>query len=115
MGFFETQNFFPDFIMWLVDDTQQQITFIDPKGLALVKPNDLSNPKIQLFKTLQNEIGPKIHNPAGVKISLNSYVICESMTDTLKDLALAKITQRKILRKTMCCFREWLWFNCWIS
>lgn len=85
VGFFETQNFFPDFIMWLVDNTQQQITFIDPKGLALVKPNDLTNPKIQLFRTLQDEIGPKIHNPAGVNITLGSYVIsAESMPDTLK-------------------------------
>jgi hypothetical protein len=85
VGFFETVNFYPDFILWLVDGRQQKITFVDPKGLALLKPNSLEHPKIQLFKTLQNEIGPQIHNPDNAVITLDSYVIsAQSITETVK-------------------------------
>lgn len=85
VGFFETVNFYPDFILWLVNGNHQQITFVDPKGLALLKPNSLEHPKIQLFKTLQNEIGPQIHNPYNAIITLDSYVISvQSYTETTR-------------------------------
>lgn len=85
VGFFETVNFYPDFILWLVDGNEQKITFVDPKGLAMLKPNSLEHPKIQLFKTLQTEIGPRIHNPHNAVITLDSYVIsAQSITETVK-------------------------------
>lgn len=85
VGFFETVNFYPDFILWLVDGNEQKVTFVDPKGLALLKPNTLEHPKIQLFRTLQNEIGPQIHNPDNAIITLDSYVIsAQSYTETIK-------------------------------
>ncbi|MFQ5578871.1 MAG: restriction endonuclease subunit R, partial [Anaerolineae bacterium] len=34
VGFFEADNFYPDFILWLIDDQQQHIIFVDPKGLG---------------------------------------------------------------------------------
>ena len=37
IGFFEADNFFPDFILWLVIKNKQYISFIDPKGLRQIQ------------------------------------------------------------------------------
>lgn len=34
IGFFEAGNFYPDFILWLLMDGKQYVTFIDPKGIC---------------------------------------------------------------------------------
>ena len=33
VGFFEAGNFHPDFIVWLIADGQEYISFVDPKGI----------------------------------------------------------------------------------
>ncbi|EMI18477.1 type III restriction protein res subunit, partial [Rhodopirellula maiorica SM1] len=38
VGFFEAQNFFPDFILWLLVDGKQYVTFIEPHGLIHESP-----------------------------------------------------------------------------
>jgi hypothetical protein len=37
IGFFEAGNFYPDFILWLLDGGKQYVTFVDPKGSATWK------------------------------------------------------------------------------
>ena len=44
LGFFQAANFFPDFLMWVQDETTQHLVFVDPKGLHHFDPAD---PKIQ--------------------------------------------------------------------
>ena len=55
IGFFAAADFYPDFILWLVDGAKQRIVFVDPKGLAMLKPNDFSHPKIHLYRTLPGD------------------------------------------------------------
>jgi hypothetical protein len=45
-------NFYPDFLLWLVDDAsgKQWLTFVDPKGLRNL---DLSHPKLGLYKEVK--------------------------------------------------------------
>lgn len=45
-------NFYPDFLLWLVDDDsgKQWLTFVDPKGLRHL---DLSDPKLGLYKEVK--------------------------------------------------------------
>ncbi len=43
IGFFEAANFYPDYILWIDTPDKQYITFIDPKGLLHILPD---NPKI---------------------------------------------------------------------
>ena len=74
IGFFAASNFYPDFILWLVSGERQKIVFIDPKGLALISPNDFSHPKIQLYNTLQERIARQLGNDA---VSLDSYIISD--------------------------------------
>ena len=78
VGFFDVNKFYPDFILWILDNDKQKIVFIDPKGLRNLRPNDFSNPKIQLFDYLRNEIEPGLNNP---KISLNSYIVSVTSYD----------------------------------
>lgn len=33
IGFFEAGNFYPDFIMWVIDGGTQHVVFVDPKGI----------------------------------------------------------------------------------
>ena len=70
IGFFEANNFFPDFILWLVVDDKQYVSFIDPKGLRQIQ--GLTDPKIQLHKSIKTTIQPKLNDP---NIELNSFII----------------------------------------
>lgn len=70
IGFFEANNFFPDFILWLVIGDKQYVSFIDPKGLRQIQ--GLTDPKIQLHKSIKTTIQPKLNDP---NIELNSFII----------------------------------------
>lgn len=70
IGFFEASNFYPDFILWVNDGVKQHVTFIDPKGIRNL--HGLNDPKIQLFRQLQEEVQPSLGDP---DIVLDSYII----------------------------------------
>ncbi len=70
IGFFEANNFYPDFIVWLVVGDRQYVTFVDPKGLRQI--NGLNNPKIALHKTIRTEIESRLTDKS---IVLNSFII----------------------------------------
>jgi hypothetical protein len=71
IGFFEAGNFYADFIVWLLIDGKQYITFVDPKGIRnLEGPSD---PKIQFHKTIKIiERHPNLDDP---NVTLNSFII----------------------------------------
>lgn len=68
VGFFEAGNFHPDFILWLLVDGKQYVTFLDPKGIRNIGLND---PKIQFYQTVK-DIEKRLGNTAVV---LNSFII----------------------------------------
>ena len=70
IGFFEASGFYPDFILWVNEGQKQRVIFIDPKGIRNLQ--GLEHPKIQLFKTLKEEVEPTLNDP---DISLDSYII----------------------------------------
>lgn len=78
IGFFEANNFFPDFILWLVIGERQYVSFIDPKGLRQIQ--GLTDPKIQLHKSIKTTIQPKLNDP---DIELNSFIISNTPYDQL--------------------------------
>lgn len=82
MGFFEAGNFYPDFILWVKEPSVQRISFIDPKGLLKLMPND---PKIEFHKTikeLQNRLQKKFD---GETIILNSFIMSITPSASLKE------------------------------
>lgn len=70
IGFFEANNFYPDFILWVNDGEMQHVTFIDPKGIRNLR--GMEDPKIQLYKMLKNEVEPRLDD---ANIVLDSYII----------------------------------------
>jgi hypothetical protein len=69
VGFFEAGNFYPDFILWLVDGQRQHVTFVDPKGISHLKGPD--DPKISFYrriKDLEARLGD-------TNVVLNSFIL----------------------------------------
>jgi hypothetical protein len=78
IGFFEANNFFPDFILWVLEGEKQIIKFIDPKGLRQI--NGFDNPKIKFHKVIKSDIQPKLNDD---EVRLESYIVSNT---ALKDL-----------------------------
>ena len=79
IGFFEANNFYPDFILWLVKGRKQYVTFIDPKGIRnLAGVND---PKIRLAQIIKTDIEPRLNDSM---VKLNSFIISNTPLDSVK-------------------------------
>jgi hypothetical protein len=69
IGFFEAGNFYPDFILWLLADGKQYVSFVDPKGLRNLEGMD--DPKIDFHQTIK-ELEARLGDPG---VILNSFVL----------------------------------------
>lgn len=75
LGFFtDGNNFYPDFILWMIKDGKQSIKFIDPKGIR--NSRGIRDPKIQFHKVLKEKIQPQV---AHAGIELDSYIISNTL------------------------------------
>lgn len=72
MGFFEANNFHPDFILWLLTGGKQYITFVDPKGLRNTK--GVNDPKIDFYRTIK-QIERRLGDP---DVVLHSFIISQT-------------------------------------
>lgn len=89
LGFASAGNFYPDFLLWVVDHNsgKQWLNFVDPKG---IRQMDLHDPKFGLYqevKELENQI-------ADSNLVLNSFILSitklkdwVNMTLTAEELA----------------------------
>jgi hypothetical protein len=71
IGFFEEGNFYPDFILWLVEDDKQYITFVDPKGLRNV--DGWEDPKLKFSESIKQR--EKTLASGNGQAILNSFII----------------------------------------
>ena len=69
IGFFEAGNFYPDFILWILDGKKQKISFIDPKGLRNLQGKN--DPKIAFHHTIK-ELEERLADP---DVTLNSFIL----------------------------------------
>ncbi len=69
VGFAESGNFYPDFLLWLLDGAHQHLAFIDPKGI--VHSWGFDNPKIQLYRVIK-DIERQLADPS---VSLHSFIV----------------------------------------
>ena len=79
VGFFEADNFHPDFILWLLSGGQQDVIFVDPKGIRNLGPND---PKIQFYETIK-EIEQRLGDPA---VRLHSFIVSNTSFETMREM-----------------------------
>lgn len=82
LGFATAGNFYPDFLLWLVDDEsgKQWLSFIDPKGIRNL---NLSDPKFGLFREVK-EIEKQLSDSA---ITLNAFILSISSFEDLLNVS----------------------------
>ncbi|TJZ40060.1 restriction endonuclease subunit R [Priestia megaterium] len=68
IGFFEAGNFYPDFIIWMIYNNKQYITFADPKGIRNLS---ITDPKLE-FHSIIKEMEERLNDSS---IILNSFII----------------------------------------
>lgn len=81
MGFFEAGNFYPDYILWIDTPETQYISFIDPKGLMHIRPDD---PKIEFYKTIKDLETRLSPTADGKRIVLNSFIMSGTRSSDLR-------------------------------
>ncbi len=82
MGFFEERGFYPDFILWIVDDQKQRIVFIEPHGMLHANAY-AHDEKARLWERLP-ELEAEIRKRSGRQdITLDSYIISATSYDDL--------------------------------
>ena len=81
LGFALAGNFYPDFLLWLVDDTtgKQWLSFIDPKG---IRNMNLSDPKFGLYREIK-QIEAQLADTA---ISLSAFILSVTSFSDLLNL-----------------------------
>ena len=93
VGFFEAGNFHPDFILWLIVNGQQEVIFVDPKGIRNLGPND---PKIKFYETIK-EIQQRLGDP---DVRLQSFIVSNTSSTTMSkqwDMEKSEMQRRHIL------------------
>lgn len=72
-GFATAGNFYPDFLLWLVDDKsgKQWLSLIDPKGIRNL---NLDDPKFGLYKEIKN----LEHKLSDDNLSLSAFIVSET-------------------------------------
>ena len=78
VGFFEAGRFHPDFILWMLKDGKQYVTFIDPHGL--LHGSGIGDEKIKLHKGIK-EIEKRLNDP---EVILNSFILSWTKYPQLK-------------------------------
>lgn len=75
VGFFEAGNFFPDFLLWVLESGRQHVIFVDPKGI--LRCEGMNDPKLRFFSTIkeiEGKMAAKDASRAGA-ILLHSFVV----------------------------------------
>ena len=81
LGFALAENFYPDFLLWLVDDVtgEQWLSLIDPKGIRQI---DLNSGKFGLYK--------EIKNYEQANLNLSSFILSGTSFNDLLNMSKSK-------------------------
>lgn len=101
VGFFESKNFYPDFIMWIQKDKKDYITFIDPKGLIYVDQDDEKLELSQRIKDVESDLNEK-HKKS---FTLNSFILSITPFEKIRKIN-KKINSQKELEDKHILFLE---------
>jgi hypothetical protein len=86
VGFFESEGFFPDFIVWhILPNRTQRILFVEPHGMRQEDAPDISD-KITLFERLREYVKAALEQPANRHITVDSYIISSTPYEELRRL-----------------------------
>src|SRR5699024_10677302 len=88
IGFFEAGGFYPDFILWILHEDKQFITFADPKG---IRNHSITDFKLQFYKYIK-ELEQQLNDE---DIILNAFTISNTYYGDLIDTGL-KLTKEQM-------------------
>ena len=85
LGFATAGNFYPDFLLWLVDDTsgQQWLSLIDPKGIRNLKETDAKFGLYKEIKKIEATLADK-------QLSLSAFIVSETHHSDLLSVSKSK-------------------------
>lgn len=96
LGFALAGNFYPDFLLWLVDDNtgKQWLSFVDPKGIRNL---DLNNPKFGLYREIK-KIQDQLNN---ANLVLNAFILSKTSYNDLINVgelfSIKKLEDRNVI------------------
>lgn len=70
ISFFAEGGFYPDFILWIIEEDEQHIYFLDPHGLRHARA--FQDAKIQFHRTIKEIEQERLNDP---KVILDSWII----------------------------------------
>jgi hypothetical protein len=79
IGFFDDAGFYPDFILWLIADDKQFITFFDPHCMGR---ESIASNKVSLYARLKDDIESTLTIPSVV---LTSFILSPTKHSELVD------------------------------
>jgi len=85
VGFYENTYFYPDFIIWVKDDTCQYLIFVDPHGAAHMY-GGLQDEKVLLaqhIKKVEDTLRNTLH---GRRVFLHSFIVSVSRYDEVRHI-----------------------------
>ena len=81
VSFFDDYMYYPDFIVWLIDDDSQHVIFLDPKGLVRYGPKKREKVKLHAdIKQIEERI--QVSDP---DLHLHAYVLSVTSPDEIGD------------------------------
>ena len=81
VSFFDDYTYYPDFIVWLIDDESQHVIFLDPKGLVRYGPKERKKVKLHTeIKKIEERV--QVSDP---DLHLHAYVLSVTPPDRIGD------------------------------
>ena len=81
VSFFDDYTYYPDFIVWLIDDDTQHVIFLDPKGLVRYGPKERKKVKLHTeIKQIEERV--QVSDP---DLHLHAYVLSVTEPDRIGD------------------------------
>ena len=81
VSFFDDYTYYPDFIVWLMNDNSQHVIFLDPKGLVRYGPKERKKVKLHAeIKQLEERV-----QVSDTDLHLHAYVLSVTPPDQIGD------------------------------
>lgn len=81
LGFYETNGFFPDFILWVVHGEHQRVIFVEPHGL---RNEAQGSDKITGFhERLQTYVKKGLHSSGRDNVSVDGWIVSATLQSVL--------------------------------
>lgn len=83
LGFYESEGFFPDFILWTTDGTRHRVVFVEPHGLL---NESRGGDKVTDFHTrLRDYVAPGLAAAGRSDIEVDAWIVSETPLAELRD------------------------------